>query len=105
LKLSVFCGNYLSRLKFDMEPLAFDPEDDHYAGQFTRRQHRGHQGGINQGFPLRAELEASFFQAVMTHYTSYGERFIALMDKHLPQWRARQQELKEAPLAHEAWGY
>jgi predicted metal-dependent hydrolase len=36
---------------------------------------------------------------------SHGDRFIALMDKHLPQWRARKQELKEAPLAHEAWGY
>ena len=36
---------------------------------------------------------------------SHGDRFIALMDKHLPQWRVRQQELKEAPLAHEAWEY
>lgn len=32
-------------------------------------------------------------------------RFIALMDKHLPQWRARQQELNAAPLAHETWNY
>ena len=36
---------------------------------------------------------------------SHGDRFLALMDKHLPQWRSRQQELKEAPLAHEAWEY
>ncbi len=36
---------------------------------------------------------------------SHGERFVALMDKHLPQWRVRQQELKEAPLAHEVWEY
>jgi predicted metal-dependent hydrolase len=36
---------------------------------------------------------------------SHGDRFIALMDKYLPQWRLRQQELKEAPLAHEAWEY
>jgi predicted metal-dependent hydrolase len=36
---------------------------------------------------------------------NHGDRFIAVMDKHLPQWRVLQQELKAAPLAHEAWEY
>jgi predicted metal-dependent hydrolase len=36
------------------------------------------------------------------HHT---ERFTALMDRHLPQWRSRRQELNSAPLAHESWAY
>jgi predicted metal-dependent hydrolase len=36
---------------------------------------------------------------------SHGERFTALMDRHLPDWRLRQVELNSAPLAHEEWTY
>jgi predicted metal-dependent hydrolase len=35
----------------------------------------------------------------------HNERFIALMDRHLPQWRACRDELNAAPLAHESWDY
>jgi predicted metal-dependent hydrolase len=35
----------------------------------------------------------------------HTERFIALMDHHLPQWRAHRQALNAAPLAHETWTY
>jgi predicted metal-dependent hydrolase len=35
----------------------------------------------------------------------HNDRFIAIMDKHLPQWRLNQQELNAAPLAHESWSY
>jgi predicted metal-dependent hydrolase len=35
----------------------------------------------------------------------HNERFIALMDQHLPQWRAFRDELNAAPLAHESWEY
>jgi predicted metal-dependent hydrolase len=35
----------------------------------------------------------------------HGDRFVAIMDKHLPQWRLHQQELNSAPLAHESWSY
>lgn len=35
----------------------------------------------------------------------HNERFIALMDQHLPQWRRYRQELNSAPLAHESWTY
>lgn len=34
---------------------------------------------------------------------THNERFIALMDKHLPDWRARRDELNDAPLADEDW--
>lgn len=34
---------------------------------------------------------------------THNERFVELMDKHLPDWRARRDELNEAPLAHEEW--
>lgn len=33
----------------------------------------------------------------------HGERFVALMDQFLPDWRARRNELNEAPLADEDW--
>jgi predicted metal-dependent hydrolase len=35
----------------------------------------------------------------------HNDRFISIMDKHLPQWRLHQQELNAAPLAHESWSY
>jgi predicted metal-dependent hydrolase len=41
----------------------------------------------------------------LTHLVErgHGERFVALMDKFLPEWRARRDELNEAPLADEDW--
>lgn len=33
----------------------------------------------------------------------HGERFVALMDRFLPDWRLRRDELNEAPLAQESW--
>ncbi|MBI5059905.1 M48 family metallopeptidase [candidate division KSB1 bacterium] len=35
----------------------------------------------------------------------HSDRFTKLMDKHLPNWRSRKQELNSAPLAHDAWEY
>lgn len=34
---------------------------------------------------------------------THNERFIDLMDLHLPDWRARRDELNDAPLAAETW--
>ncbi|MCR6487340.1 M48 family metallopeptidase [Amycolatopsis sp. OK19-0408] len=34
---------------------------------------------------------------------SHGQRFTRLMDKAMPDWRARRDRLNEAPLADEAW--
>jgi len=36
------------------------------------------------------------------HHT---DRFRALMDQHIPDWRLRKDELNETPLAHEEWDY
>lgn len=35
----------------------------------------------------------------------HNERFRALMDQCMPDWRLRKDELNEMPLAHEKWGY
>ena len=35
----------------------------------------------------------------------HNERFTALMDEHLPQWRSRRQLLNDAPLSHDTWTY
>jgi len=35
----------------------------------------------------------------------HNERFLALMDQYLPNWRLHRDELNRAPLAHEEWDY
>jgi predicted metal-dependent hydrolase len=35
---------------------------------------------------------------------SHDDRFLRLMDRHLPSWRHRRSELNAAPLAAESWG-
>ncbi len=35
----------------------------------------------------------------------HNERFSALLDTHIPQWRQYREMLKKAPLAHEEWEY
>jgi len=41
----------------------------------------------------------------LTHFVerTHNERFIKLMDLHMPDWRARRDELNGAPLAAEEW--
>ena len=41
----------------------------------------------------------------MTHLLerNHGERFTKLMDKLMPDWRSRRDELNTAPLADEKW--
>lgn len=36
---------------------------------------------------------------------NHTERFTALMDSHLPDWRTRRQVLNGSPLGHESWEY
>ncbi len=36
---------------------------------------------------------------------THNERFLQLMDFHLPAWRERREVLNRAPLAHEEWEY
>jgi len=35
----------------------------------------------------------------------HNERFLALMDRHMPNWRALRELLNSAPLRHEDWTY
>lgn len=39
------------------------------------------------------------------HERRHNERFRALMDKHMPQWKTMRDLLKREPLGHEDWGY
>lgn len=41
----------------------------------------------------------------MAHYfeRNHGERFTKLMDKHLPDWRSRREQLNGSPLGQEDW--
>jgi predicted metal-dependent hydrolase len=35
----------------------------------------------------------------------HDDRFIAMMDEHLPPWRSYRKKLNATPLAHESWSY
>ena len=35
----------------------------------------------------------------------HNDRFVEIMDQHLPDWRLRRKELNSAPLAHDEWTY
>jgi predicted metal-dependent hydrolase len=35
----------------------------------------------------------------------HDDRFISIMDQHMPHWRLHRQELNSAPLTHETWMY
>ncbi len=54
---------------------------------------------------------ASCLEYIMVHEMvhlrerAHNERFRALMDQLLPQWRLHRDVLNQAPLAHEAWRY
>jgi hypothetical protein len=39
------------------------------------------------------------------HERKHNQRFIDLMNYHMPSWQAYREELNHAPLAHEEWGY
>ena len=58
-----------------------------------------------------AKKQPSCLEYVFVHEMAHlierhhNERFHALMDQHLPQWRIRRAELDRAPLAHEDWKY
>ena len=35
----------------------------------------------------------------------HNDRFVSIMDQHLPQWRLHRKVLNSTPLAHETWTY
>jgi len=41
----------------------------------------------------------------LTHFLErkHNDRFVAILDRHVPHWRAHRSELNLAPLAHENW--
>jgi hypothetical protein len=39
------------------------------------------------------------------HERHHNDRFIVLMDRYLPSWRLRRDELSAAPLGHDDWDY
>lgn len=36
---------------------------------------------------------------------THNERFVALMNQHMPKWRSHQDTLNRLPVRHESWGY
>jgi predicted metal-dependent hydrolase len=56
-----------------------------------------------------ARLKPQCLDYVVVHELSHllerkhNERFIALLDRHLPQWRALRDELTALPLSHQKW--
>ncbi len=58
-----------------------------------------------------AKKPVSCLEYIMVHEMvhlrerAHNERFRALMDQLLPQWRLHRDVLNQAPLAHETWQY
>jgi len=44
-------------------------------------------------------------EMVHLHQRHHNDRFIAMMDKHLPQWRVHRTILNSFPVSHEHWKY
>lgn len=55
--------------------------------------------------PVRCLEYIAVHELVHLLERNHTERFTALMDAFLPQWRLRRQELNRSPLAHETWSY
>jgi predicted metal-dependent hydrolase len=36
---------------------------------------------------------------------NHNDRFVSILEKHLPQWRLHRQVLNSEPLAHDTWSY
>jgi hypothetical protein len=58
-------------------------------------------------FRERTFSSVKHVQSVMRwiNWQHHNDRFIALMDRHLPHWRLHRQDLNSAPLAHDTWAY
>jgi predicted metal-dependent hydrolase len=58
-----------------------------------------------------AKKPASCLEYVVVHELvhcierHHNQRFLSIMDQHLPQWRLHREELNSAPLAHQTWSY
>ena len=58
-----------------------------------------------------ARKPAQCLEYIVVHEVVYllerhhNDRFAALMDQYLPDWRLRRDLLDKSPLAHEAWEY
>lgn len=55
--------------------------------------------------PVRCLEYVLVHELVHLRQRTHDERFIAIMDRVMPQWRSRREELNQAPLAHEYWHY
>ncbi|MCY3019562.1 MAG: SprT family zinc-dependent metalloprotease [Planctomycetota bacterium] len=55
--------------------------------------------------PVRCLKYIIVHELVHLRERHHNDRFIAHMDKHLPQWRLYRHELNAAPLSHERWSY
>jgi hypothetical protein len=44
-------------------------------------------------------------ELVHFHDRGHGERFVELMDRYLPDWRSRRDQLNQEPLGHEDWAW
>jgi predicted metal-dependent hydrolase len=44
-------------------------------------------------------------ELVHLHEPTHNARFLALMERFLPNWRFRREQLNRLPVRHEHWGY
>lgn len=69
-----------------------------------------HTGNIHLNSELAKKLPECLEYIIVHELThllepTHNERFVALMDQSMPNWRHRREELNRAPLGHVEWDY
>jgi predicted metal-dependent hydrolase len=119
VKMAVLARWYRHLLKAEVPPLieAWGPRLNVAVRGFYVRQMKTKWGSCNPAagtIRLNTELAKKpkeCLEYVVVHELAHlierhhNERFFAIMDRHMSQWRLHRQELNAAPLAQDAWSY
>jgi predicted metal-dependent hydrolase len=116
---AAIAGWYRQLLKAEVSPLieAWEPRLNVAVSGFYVQRMKTKWGSCNSAagtIRLNTELakkSKECLEYVVVHELAHlierhhNERFFAIMDRHMPQWRLYRQELNSAPLANATWDY
>jgi hypothetical protein len=64
-----------------------------------------HLGMIAKTAPGRCTSNSLILRTAKILARHNNDRFVSILDEHLPRWRSFRDLLNAAPLAHETWDY
>ena len=118
-KKELLDGWYRDQLREAVEPLfvAWEQKIGVKANEFAVRRMKTKWGSCNptaKTILLNTDLAKKpreCFGYIVVHELvhllepTHNERFIKLMDQHMPKWQSHRQLLNSLPVRHENWGY